>query len=275
MRESGRVSARELIFDVYGDYVRYLGGSARLGAISSFLESFDVGAPTVRVTMSRLRADGYFETERLGRETAYVMTEKLTKYLDDGYQRIFQPPIHTWVGRWTMVILQIPESERTHRDHVKRVLEWEGFGQLSPTIWISPRQNREHVERRLAGRGDGHVDVFSMETGSLDRDRELVSRCWDLTALHHWYEDFLERWGPCLGAELHLADPRKALHRRIELMSQYREVLFLDPFLPRALQPEGWLGGRAFQALLTIHDGLAQPAMTAAVALLDGTDAHV
>lgn len=262
------MKARELVFDLYGDYVRYLGGVTRLGELTEILEGFGVGAPTVRVTMSRMRKEGWFETERQGRETSYRMTEKLVRYLDAGHERIFQPPIRAWVGQWTIVMLQIPERERARRDGMKRVLSWEGFGQLNSSSWISPRQNRRDVEVLLDAEQDDQIDVFVLESGSLEGDRALAARCWDLRELNGWYQGFLDRWGAYQEVDLAALEPRDALKLRVELIATYRQVLFLDPFLPRILQPEGWLGGRAYQTFLVIHDRLASPSMAYAAGLI-------
>lgn len=262
------MKARELVFDLYGDYVRYLGGVIRLGELTEILEGFDVGAPTVRVTMSRMRKEGWFETERQGRETSYRMTDKLIRYLDAGHERIFQPPIRAWVGRWTVVMLQIPERERTRRDRMKRVLSWEGFGQLNSSSWISPRQNRDDVEVLLDAENDEQIDVFVLESGSLAKDRILAARCWDLSELNGWYEGFLARWEGYRDVDLSGLEPCDALKLRVELIATYRQVLFLDPFLPRILQPEGWLGGRAYQTFLSIHDRLAPLSMAYAAGLI-------
>lgn len=262
------MKARELVFDLYGDYARYLGGEIRLGMITELLEDFGIGAPTTRVTMSRMRKEGWFETERQGRETSYRMTPKLVQYLDAGHERIFRPPIREWVGRWTLVMLQIPEKERARRDRLKRVLSWEGFGQLNPSSWISPRQNTADVEKLLNAEGDGQIDVVTMETGSLEKDRALVARCWDLSSLDAWYADFLDRWEDYRQQDLPELEPRQALRDRIEIITTYRQVLFLDPFLPRILQPEGWLGGRAFQTFVSVHDTLAAPSMSYAADMI-------
>lgn len=268
------MKARELVFDLYGDYIRYLGGEIRLGVITEMLEDFGIGAPTTRVTMSRMRKEGWFETERQGRETSYRMTPKLVQYLDSGHERIFQPPIREWVGRWTLVMLQIPEKERARRDRLKRVLSWEGFGQLNSSSWISPRQNTADVEKLLNAEGDGQIDVVTMETGSLEKDRALVARCWDLSSLNEWYAAFLDRWEDCRQGDISEMEPRQAFHDRIEVITTYRQVLFLDPFLPRILQPEGWLGARAFQTFVSAHDMLASPSMSYAADMIAPTRAN-
>ncbi|MCS5480694.1 hypothetical protein NYP18_13675 [Corynebacterium sp. YIM 101645] len=262
------MKARELVFDLYGDYARYLGGEIRLGVITELLEDFGIGAPTTRVTMSRMRKEGWFETERRGRETSYRMTPKLVQYLDAGHERIFRPPIQEWVGRWTLVMLQIPEKERARRDRLKRILSWEGFGQLNSSSWISPRQNTADVEQLLNVEDDDQIDVVTMETGSLEKDRALVARCWDLSSLDSWYADFLERWEGYLQREMAELEPRQALRDRIEVITTYRQVLFLDPFLPRILQPEDWLGRRAFQTFLSVHNALAIPSMSYAADMI-------
>ena len=67
---------RSIVFDLFGDYVRYDGGGIRLRALTQLLDAFDVGESTVRVVMNRLRKEGWFDARRDGRETAYLLTDR-------------------------------------------------------------------------------------------------------------------------------------------------------------------------------------------------------
>jgi len=42
------VKARSLVFDLFGDYLRYRGGEVRLRSLVSLMSCFDVPEPTVR-----------------------------------------------------------------------------------------------------------------------------------------------------------------------------------------------------------------------------------
>ncbi len=97
------MNARSLVFDLFGDYLRYRGGEVRLRDLVMLLGAFDVPEATARVTAARLRKEGWLEARRDGRETVYVLTERAWKLLDEGRGRIFARAPGPWDGRWTMV----------------------------------------------------------------------------------------------------------------------------------------------------------------------------
>lgn len=251
---------KDLVMDVFGDYVRYMGGSIRLSQLSQLLELFGVEPATTRVTLSRMRKDGWVETQRRGREMDYSATPKLLAVLDEGRERIFAPSRSPWAGQWTMVLYQIPESRRAERDQLKKTLSWEGFGQLNPTTWVAPRDVREKMCSALGCDADENIHVVTMSTGSLGRDRRLAQQCWDLEDLAADYRRFIDQcaeWSALKSSEL---TPEEALVARVELVSAYRRFPFRDPQLPTALQPDEWPGDEAYEMFVRAHQALAGPA---------------
>ncbi|GGG54237.1 PaaX family transcriptional regulator [Kocuria dechangensis] len=248
---------KDLVMDLFGDYVRYTGGSIRLGQLTHLLELFGVEPATTRVTLSRMRKDGWVETERHGREMSYSATPRLLEVLDEGRARIFAPSRSPWAGQWTMVIYQIPESRRADREQLKKMLSWEGFGQLTPTTWVAPRDVRERMCAALDCDRDENVHVVLMSTGSLERDRRLARQCWDLEDLSRDYRLFVDecrQWAE--GGAQGLA-PEEALVARVRLVSAYRRFPFRDPQLPTALQPDDWPGDTAYELFVRAHQALA------------------
>lgn len=51
--------ARSLIFDLFGDYLRYRGGQVRLLALVALLDCFGIPEATARVAAARLRKEGW------------------------------------------------------------------------------------------------------------------------------------------------------------------------------------------------------------------------
>ncbi|MCS5480700.1 PaaX family transcriptional regulator [Corynebacterium sp. YIM 101645] len=247
---------RELVMDLYGDYLRYLGGEARLAVLTELLGVFDIEPATARVTLSRMKREGWFETRRYGREIAYLASGKMMNTLDEGRSRIFEPAIAPWGGRWTMLQMTTPPTGKEERQKFQRMLSWRGFAQLHETTWISPREGREEIIRSCSRRG-WKADVFTFWTGDLDRDRELAERCWDLTDLHEGYGRFVEAWELWSRRDLTEVSGDEALRARVLLVHEYRGHLFSDPLLPRALCPAGYAGAEAFRVFVDIHQRLS------------------
>lgn len=257
---------RALILDLFGDYLRYGRNEVRLADITELLAVFGIEAATVRVNLSRLRKEGWFSTRRIGRETVYSLTPHMLDILDAGRQRIFRRRDEQWDGQWTMAIYQVPESERAVREQLRKQLAWHGFGQLSPSTWLSPHNLISEVRDIAAENPLAKVDALWCGTGDLAEDRDLATRCWDLNQLAADYDQFISDYSPLNRDILEVStDGRAALIKRMRLIGDFRRFPFRDPYLPRELQPKNWPSTEAYTLFGAVHRHLG-PAATNFVA---------
>ncbi|MFY0408725.1 PaaX family transcriptional regulator C-terminal domain-containing protein [Solicola sp. PLA-1-18] len=258
---------RSLILDLFGDYLRYTDAEVRLGHLSTLMAEFGVAPATVRVTVSRLRREGWFTTRREGRETVYRLSESMLDVLETGRQRIFASAPTRWDGTWTMVIYQVSESERQGREHLRKQLAWHGFGPLTTSTWLAPGDRCDEISSVVAEVPSAQIDVMTCRTGDLDRDRDLAGRCWDLDTLAQEYRAFDDDSRHLLGHvdDLSGAD---ALVTRTNLVTTYRHFPFQDPRLPPELRPSDWPGERAHELFTTAHDRLGPAAREHVAAVL-------
>jgi phenylacetic acid degradation operon negative regulatory protein len=249
---------RSIVFDLFGDYLRYRGGSARLLTLVSLLEAFGVPESTARVALARLRREGWFDTEALGRETIYTLSAKSWAMLDEGRARIFDRDTTPWDGQWRMVIYEVPEAQRGVREEVRQELAWLGFGPLATSTWISPRDKLDAVAGRLRGIPGLRLDLLTCRAVSTEQDQAMTARCWDLAQLNRDYSQFVKTYRPKLASirsgEL---SPPTSLVLRTELIHDYRKFPFRDPDLPAELLPKAWHGTEAHELFRTEHDLLA------------------
>ncbi|MEA3214466.1 MAG: phenylacetic acid degradation operon negative regulatory protein [Acidimicrobiia bacterium] len=251
---------RSVVFDLFGDHLRYHGGAARTQALVDLLDVFDVGEPTARIVLARMRKEGWFDTHREGRQVVYTLTDQAWRLLDEGRTRIFERAHPPWDGQWRMVIYAVPEHERAERERLRRTLSWLGFGPLAIATWVSPHERLDEVERALPDT-TARLDLLTCRSRDRATDLDMVERCWDLKALGRDYQDFVTRLEELPGIS-DLADlpGRDALRLRIEIVSSYRQFPFRDPDLPAELLPEDWPGRRAHELFVAAHEALAQPA---------------
>lgn len=261
---------RSLILDLFGDYLRFAGCEVRAGDLVALLASLGVEPATTRMTLSRLKQEGWFTTQRVGRETVYRLSDELLAILDEGRERIFAPYQEKWDGQWTQVVFHLPETDRTIREQLKKKLAWLGFGPLSPSTWLSPRTQIDHARALRREFPAADIDVLSSRTGDIEEDRSLVKRCWDLDGLNADYTKFIlahrglaESAGTLTG--------EAALAARVEIISTYRHFPFRDPSLPVELRPHDWCGDRAHALFLQLHAALA-PAAVVFVSEVVGAD---
>jgi len=259
--------SQDIVFTLYGDYIRHRGGEAWTGSLIELLGLFGLSEQAVRSTLSRMSQKGWLVSYRVGRYSFYSLTPKCLKLLEEGAQRIFQPRCDPWDGWWHLLTYSIPESKRHLRRRLRRQLLWLGFGALHQATWISPRDLRADVERVVNALGvRPYVEFFTAEHRGFANDEEIVARCWNLKQLNDYYADFIARYGP--PSEEHQArlmasnslDPRECFMQRFMLIHEYRSSPYVDPNLPLELLPDDWLGQRVTELFQRYHQLLVDDA---------------
>ncbi len=252
---------RAIVFDLFGDHVRYHGGRARTRALCELLGVFGVPEATTRVVLSRMRKEGWLDTQREGRAVVHALTDKSWQLLDQGRTRIFERARRPWDGQWRMVIYGVAREDRSGRERLRRTLSWLGFGPLAAATWISPHPRLDDVAGALAGIPLRRLDLLTCRSRSRADDLQMVGRCWDLGGLGRDYSGWARRLGDLPpAAELAAVSGAAALRLRVELVEEYRQLPFRDPDLPGELLPEGWMGRTAHDLFVARHEALAAPA---------------
>lgn len=267
------MKARSLVFDLFGDYLRYRGGEVRLRHLVALMGCFDVAEPTVRVVVTRLRKEGWLESRREGRETVYALTPASWRLLDEGRERIFDRARGPWDGQWHMVLYSVPESDRALREQLRKELAWFGFGALSTSVWMSAHDRTAQVIAAFADEPTVRLDVFHSRSAGPAADRDIAVRAWDLEALDRDYDALLQTYRPKLaGYRAGAVTGRDALVERMVLVHDYRRFPFRDPDLPLELLPPQWRGRQAHDVFLEAHGLLRGPAEEQVDALLAAAD---
>ena len=139
---------RAIVWDLFGDHLRYHGGAVPMQALSELLDVFGIGESTTRVVLSRMRREGWFTTPREGRQTGYALTDR-----SSGCSTRAGPGSSTAavsLGRHLAHgDLRRAEENRGDRDRVRRTLAWHGFGPLAAATWISPHPRLDAVARAV------------------------------------------------------------------------------------------------------------------------------
>jgi phenylacetic acid degradation operon negative regulatory protein len=258
---------QDMMFTLYGDYIRHRGGEAWTGSLIELLGLFGLSGQAVRSTLSRMSQKGWLKNRKVGRHSFYSLTPKCMALLEEGARRIFQPRSDPWDGRWYLLTYSIPETKRDLRRKLRRRLLWLGFGALNHAIWISPRDLRAEVEQIVnALHVRPYVEYFAAEHWGFSSDKEIVANCWNLDQLNDYYATFIARYDPPFQecqARLMAGDSlelQECFVQRFMLIHEYRFSPYVDPNLPLELLPDDWLGGRATQLFQQYHDLLVEGA---------------
>ena len=254
-------TARALIFDIFGDWVRIGGVDLPLKALVRLGEQMGVEGPNMRVLVPRMREEGWFDVRREGRESIYTLTRKTLRTVEEGRQRIFRAEPTAWDGTWSLVIYSVPETDRPTREQLRRDLSWLGFGCLAPATWVSPFPLLNRVADLGAALPNAKLDLLTMRSSGIPADRSIVERSWELQTLNEDYTNFIRDVRlNIMSGHCDPEDAQLAFIRRITLVHAYRRLVYRDPGLPAELQPPGWLGEQARELFLEAHDFLARRA---------------
>lgn len=252
------VKPKSLIVDVYGNYARYRSGELGLQQLIELSSVFGINEQATRMTVSRLKQEGWLQARRVQRRAYYAITPRALRLLEEGRRRIFTRNTDDWSGQWHMVIYNVPESARKERERLRQVLVWLGFGMLAPSTWVSVTDRFTELRVLLEEEPwEASIEMLTVRTESLDRDREFATRCWNLEEIGPKYVEFMERQAAIPIDDL---SSRDAFVTRVQLVDDYRRFVHVDPDLPPALLPADWPGREAHELFLERYRSLERPA---------------
>src|ERR1700744_2321777 len=169
---------------MFGDAIVPRGGSVWLGTLLEFFETLDIDAGVVRTAMSRLTADGWFEREKVGRNSFYRLVKKGRFTFDIATRHIYDPPPQDWTGRFELLLI----GNAGDRDTAREALKNAGFGSPLPGVWVAPSGAPIPEEASTAIR----LEVSAED----DSGRRLLSESWPLQRTADAYLKFMRTFEP-------------------------------------------------------------------------------
>ncbi len=252
-RESAGASARSLLLTVLGEFVHPREGSVWTGTLVSALATLGIEEKSARQAIARTAADGLLESARHGRRVRWSLSPAGVDLLREGTSRIygFMREDRTWDGRWLVLTVGVPESQRQLRHRLRTRLTWLGLGSPSPGLWVVPDATKADAVRAAVA-----------ELGLLDRSfawvgpaleagdpATLLASAWDLGAVEKRYLSFIEQFE----AE-EVSSDEQAFVAQVHLIQEWRRFPFIDPDLPVELLDHDWPGPRAAAIFHDRHD---------------------
>jgi phenylacetic acid degradation operon negative regulatory protein len=254
---------RHLIVTVYGLYARSGGGWLSVAALIRLLAELGVDEPAVRSAISRLKRRGILEASRQQGSAGYQLSAEALAILREGDARIFRRRRAALTDGWLLAVFSVPEAER-HRRHVLRSeLTRLGFGMVAPGVWIVPAHPGDATAETLRRLGlDAYADLFHADHLAFGDAAAKIRGWWDLDDLERRYFAFIrayepvlarfERGGPASGGE--------AFAQYVRVLTDWRQLPYLDPGLPTELLPDDWIGIRAAEEFFALRALLEEPA---------------
>jgi phenylacetic acid degradation operon negative regulatory protein len=253
---------RHLIITVYGLYARSDGGWLSVAALIRLLGDLGVDEPAVRSAISRLKRRGILEARRQEGSAGYQLSAEALAILQEGDARIFRRRRAVLGDGWLLAVFSVPEAER-HRRHVLRSeLTRLGFGMVAPGVWIVPAHPDDATAETLRRLGlDSYADLFHADHLAFGEPADKIRDWWDLDDLELRYKAFIQAYEPTLRRyEDGIGGAGHAFADYVRVVTDWRQLPYLDPGLPAELLPAGWAGLRAAEDFFALRALLEEPA---------------
>ncbi|MFF5289755.1 PaaX family transcriptional regulator [Paractinoplanes globisporus] len=243
-------SARSLLLTVLGEFVFPRGGEVWTGTLVDALGELGVEPKSARQALARTAAEGLLTSTRHGRKVRWRLTEPGRVLLAEGTERIygFMRDTRSWDGRWLVLTVGVPESQRQLRHRLRTRLTWLGLGSPSPGLWVVPDVTKAGAVGEVIAELDlaGRAFAWAGPATGIGDPAKLLKDAWDLDDVEKRYLAFIDRL-----AVATVASAREAFVSQVRLIQEWRRFPFLDPDLPVELLDHDWPGPRAAAAF---HD---------------------
>ncbi len=227
-RETGAASARALLLTVLGEFVLPREAPVWTQALVTALTQVGVEEKAARQALSRTAAEGLLASERDGRRARWELTPAGTRLLSEGAARIygFGSPTRTWDGRWLVLAVSVPETQRQLRHRLRTRLTWAGLGSPLPGLWVTPDVDKEKEVAQVVADLGVEALSFTGPFGAVGEEQRVVSGAWALDDVERRYLDFVEQ----VSAQSPPARPaRAAFALQVRLVQEWRGFPFRDP----------------------------------------------
>lgn len=246
------VRTQFLIFTLLGDYIVDRGGKIWTSSLLQLMALLGISERAVRSALSRITQKGWIVSQKIGRRSQYILTDRGLSLMESGHQRIFEAAPIDWDGKWNVVVYSFSEEKRQIRHALRTHLSWLGFGLLTPGTWISPHHPIEKLNRTFKELDiEKYVDMFSGVFLGPSSVENIINRCWDLERLAIQYQKFIEQFKDeyveiqDMMNNNSQPDPKECFIRRFWLTHSFQSFPLKDPNLPMSILPPSWVGTKA------------------------------
>jgi phenylacetic acid degradation operon negative regulatory protein len=199
-------------------------------------------------TFKKLVKEGYIQEPSESSATLPIF--KLT---DEGFKDIsltfpfFRFTKSQWDGIWRILSYEIPEKKRELRDRLRREVASWGLGPWHRSFWLTPHPIIPSLQELISSEEKMYIQAF--ESKHVFGDQEvLIEKVWGTIDLEKKYRKLFMVWHEILSKE---DDKVKKMSK---IVSEYVDMLKIDPGLPKDLVGEKWIGYEAINLFREIKN---------------------
>jgi len=240
-------SARSLLLTVVGEFCYPRDDAVWTTALIRVLGGLGVEGHAARQAITRSADAGWILSERHGRAVRWRLTDEGRAVVEDGFRHVaeYLRPPPRWDGRWLVLLVSVPQQERTTRKRLYGGLTWLRMGNPMPGLWLTPHVHAVGELRALVGRFGLASSAIAFVGPTQDvglTAEQIVEKAWNLSDLAERYRAFLKQ-----SSDYRPADGDEILLGYLRQRNLLQRFMRLDPLLPEELLP-GWVGREAAEA---------------------------
>lgn len=252
-RLSGSTSARSLLLTVLGEFALPTGEPVWTGAFLGALSALGTEEKAARQALARTSTEGLLRADRVGRRTRWHLTPRGEQLLHEGTERIygFMRARRRWDGRWLVLAVTVPETQRQLRHRLRTRLTWAGMGSPAPGLWVVPDAGRaQEVAGIVEELGIGHSAMsWTGPTAGIGDPQDVVAAAWRLDQIEAAYAEFVREF-----TARQVGGEEDAFVAQVSLVHAWRRFPALDPALPAELLDHDWPGPDAATLFHRCHE---------------------
>lgn len=180
-----------------------------------------------RGALAKLVSLGWAVKEKKENEIYYKITDKGEKYFDETLNVLKEKD--RWDHKWRLVIFDIPETNRSVRDKLRRSLSSLGLGILQGSVWISTIDIQKQVDAISKKYNlQNNIKYFEVVSNA-GLNKQIIEKAWNLPEINNNLEKFIKE------GERALKNMGKGSGDRFKaksLIFDYALIMKKDPKLP-------------------------------------------
>lgn len=181
-----------------------------------------------RGALSKLKSLKYAEKIEIDKDIYYQISPKGEEYFDDVLSILKNS--NSWDKKWRLVMFDIPENQRAVRDRLRRSLNNLSLGILQASVWISPVDVSEKIEKikdrlKLTTQQLKYFEVSSLP----NINTQIINKAWNLPDVNEALEKFAKE---ALWSLKSMGKGNGDRYNAKKLIFEYAIILKNGPILP-------------------------------------------
>ncbi len=214
----------------------------------AFIRRLEKSQKATQSALHRLESKGEIERKRRGDQILFYITQRgKEKINSSGFN--LKRKSRNWDGRWYLVSFDIPETQKTSRNLLRKRLLMLGLGKLQRSLWVSPYNYAQEVKKIVNHYHlEKYVEVFRSQLLNPKNPSSFASQIWDLEGLNRRYIQFIEKYRPLLPKfkeDPNHSEDSELFRLKQAMKEELSSILISDPQLPDELLPEDFQGEEA------------------------------